>query len=63
MLTVSVYVPRPLFVLKFALPPVPVFAVWFCVVPLGVVHVAATVAPEMAVPFASFTITIPVTLT
>src|SRR6476659_4482672 len=63
LLTLSEYVPRPPFVIKLLPPVVSELAVWFCIVPLGLVQVAATFAPGTAAPFASLTATIPFTLT
>src|SRR6185437_11884523 len=48
LLTLSVYVPRPPFVIKLLPPVVLELAVWLCVVPLGLIQVAATVAPGTA---------------
>src|SRR6476619_2811740 len=63
LLTLSEYVPRPPFVIKLLPPVVSELAVWLCIVPLGLVQVAATFAPGTAAPFASLTATIPFTPT
>src|SRR4029077_2948090 len=63
LLILSVYVPRPPFVIKLLPPLASELAVWLKVVPLGLVQVAATVAPGTAAPLASLTVTIPFTLT
>lgn len=51
LVTVRVYVPRPLLVVNRATPELLVVAVLFCFVPLGRVQVAYTVAPETVAPF------------
>ena len=63
LLTVSVYVPRPPLVLNAATPLVLVVAVCAAWLPSGRVHVACTCALATTLPFSSFTVTLPLTVT